>query len=66
MHDQIYDFMNIQSIYNETFVNALPPTFLAQARYLANFHEYGVFSSPQLNGIGNSKSKANAPPFLTR
>lgn len=46
--------MNVQSIHNATFANALPPTFLAQARDLANYHEYGVFSDPSLGGIGNS------------
>jgi len=52
---QIFDFMNVQSIHNATFAKALPTSFLQQARDLANFHEYGVFSSPQPNGIGNSK-----------
>lgn len=46
--------MNVQSIHNEAFAKALPPTFLAQALTLAGFHEYGVFTDPQLNGIGNS------------
>jgi prostatic aicd phosphatase len=47
--------MNVQSIHNATFARDLPPTFLAQARDLANWHEYNVFSSAQLNGIGNSE-----------
>jgi prostatic aicd phosphatase len=47
--------MNVQSIYNATFLDALPDTYLAQARDLANWHEYHVFSSPDLGGIGNSK-----------
>jgi prostatic aicd phosphatase len=46
--------MNVQSIHNETFAKALPPTFLSQALTLASWHEYGVFTSPQLDGIGNS------------
>ena len=33
----------------------LPDGFLERARHLANYHEYGVFTSPQLDGIGNSK-----------
>lgn len=47
--------MNVQSIHNATFANRLPPTYLAQARDLAAYHEYGVFSDPNLSGIGNSK-----------
>ena len=47
--------MNVESIHNATFAKALPPTYLEQARHLANFHEWGVFTSPQPNGIGNSK-----------
>ncbi len=47
--------MNVQSIHNATFAQRLPDTFLAQARDLANFHEYGVFSDPSFGGLGNSK-----------
>ena len=47
--------MNVQSIHNATFAQNLPSTYLAQARALANYHEYGVFSDPKINGIGNSK-----------
>lgn len=46
--------MNVESIHNRTFLDSLPPTFLAQAHALANFHEYGVFSDPDPDGIGNS------------
>lgn len=50
---QIFDYMNVQSIHNATFAKNLPAGYLNQARALANFHEYGVFSSPQVDGIGN-------------
>ncbi|KAJ3731464.1 histidine phosphatase superfamily [Lentinula guzmanii] len=49
----IFDYMNVNYIHNATFQSKLPPTMLAQARTLAAFHEYGVFTSPQLDGIGN-------------
>ncbi|KAJ7164700.1 histidine phosphatase superfamily [Mycena crocata] len=62
----IYDFMNVQSIHNEAFFKALPPTFLAQARTLAGWHEYGVFTSPQLDGIGNIAGRAILPPLLSQ
>ncbi|KAJ7158989.1 histidine phosphatase superfamily [Mycena crocata] len=49
----IYDFMNTQLTYNQTYAYRLPPTFIDQARALANFHEDGVFSDTKANGIGN-------------
>ncbi|KAJ7126156.1 histidine phosphatase superfamily [Mycena epipterygia] len=61
----IYDFMNVQSIHNEAFANALPPTFLAQALTLAGWHEYGVFTSSQLNGIGNIAGRTILPQILS-
>ena len=48
--------MNVQSIHNATFANQLRPGVLAQARDLANWHEYNVFSDPTVDGIGNSTS----------
>jgi len=61
----IYDFMNVQSIHNEAFAKALPPTFLAQALTLASYHEYGVFTSPQLDGIGNIAGRTILPVMLS-
>ena len=46
--------MNVQSIHSADFAKVLPPTYLAQARALANYHEHGVFSSLSPSGIGNS------------
>ncbi|KAF8073645.1 histidine phosphatase superfamily [Lyophyllum atratum] len=61
----IYDFMNVQWIHNADFKKALPPTYLEQARYLANWHEYNVFSDPQPNGIGNIAGQTILPSILT-
>ncbi|KAJ7081378.1 histidine phosphatase superfamily [Mycena belliarum] len=61
----IYDFMNVQFIHNAAFAQALPPTFLAQALTLASWHEYGVFTSPQLNGIGNIAGRTILPQILS-
>jgi len=61
----IYDYMNVQSIHNATFAHNLPPTFLAQATALANFHEYGVFTSAQPNGPGNIAGTAILPSILS-
>jgi hypothetical protein len=60
----IFDFMNVQSIHNKTFNDALPPTFLAQARDLANFHEYYTFSSPSPDGIGNIAGRTIIPSVI--
>ncbi|KAJ7122360.1 histidine phosphatase superfamily [Mycena epipterygia] len=49
----IYDFMNTQLIYNQTYAFRLPPKYVDQARALADFHEDGVFSDTEANGIGN-------------
>ncbi|KAH8085958.1 phosphoglycerate mutase-like protein [Cristinia sonorae] len=61
----IFDYMNVQSIHNKTFADNLPPTFLAQARALANYHEYGVFTDNTLGGIGNIAGTAIMPSLLT-
>ncbi|KAJ7192197.1 histidine phosphatase superfamily [Mycena pura] len=49
----IYDFMNNQLTYNQTYAFRLPPTLIEQARGLADFHEDGVFSDKEANGVGN-------------
>ncbi|KAJ6600682.1 histidine phosphatase superfamily [Mycena sp. CBHHK59/15] len=49
----IYDFMNTQLTYNQTYAYRLPPSYIEQARALADWHEDGVFSDAQANGVGN-------------
>jgi hypothetical protein len=49
--------MNTQLIYNQTYAYRLPPTYINQARALADFHEDGVFSGRHANDIGNSQSR---------
>lgn len=61
----VYDFMNVQSIHNATFAKGLPAGFLNRARALANFHEYGVFSSPQIDGIGNIAGQTILPSIIS-
>ncbi|TFK66483.1 phosphoglycerate mutase-like protein [Pluteus cervinus] len=61
----IYDFMNVNFIHDAAFANALPLTLLEQARNLANFHEHGVFTSPQPTGIGNIGGAAILPSIIT-
>ena len=47
--------MNTELIHNKTYAYRLPPTLLEQARHWANYHEAGVFSDEDINGVGNSK-----------
>ncbi|THH21569.1 hypothetical protein EW146_g42 [Bondarzewia mesenterica] len=62
---QIFDYMNVQSIHNATFADRLPATFLAQARGLADWHQYNSFSSPELDGIGNIAARTVLPSMFT-
>ncbi|TDL22973.1 phosphoglycerate mutase-like protein [Rickenella mellea] len=57
----IFDFINVNYIHNETFAFRLPPTFLEQARALANFHELGVFTDKETDGIGNVAGRTILP-----
>jgi len=49
----IYDFINSELTHNKTYAHRLPPTLVEQARHWANYHETGVFSDEDINGIGN-------------
>jgi hypothetical protein len=60
----IFDFLNVEFIHNATFAKALPPTFREQARALANYHEHGVFTSPQPGGIGNIAGQTILPSIF--
>ncbi|GAA5984943.1 hypothetical protein JCM10908_002462 [Rhodotorula pacifica] len=64
----VWDFMNVNSIHNETFaqqLNATSPTLLAQAHDLANFHEYSLFSAPTADGLGNLPGRALLPRIIS-
>ncbi|KAK0537560.1 hypothetical protein OC835_001711 [Tilletia horrida] len=60
----LFDFLNVQSIHNASFAQALPPTALAQARYWADYHEAGSFSDPDLSNVGNIAGQAILPLIL--
>lgn len=49
----IFDYVNTQLIYNQTYAHRLPPTLLEQARGFANYHENAIFGSKDPGGIGN-------------
>ncbi|KAF9458230.1 histidine phosphatase superfamily [Collybia nuda] len=60
----VFDFMNVQAMHNAEFLKALPPTYLTQARDLANWHEYGVFSDQKPDGIGNIPGHTILAPII--
>ncbi|KAK2463031.1 hypothetical protein APHAL10511_004686 [Amanita phalloides] len=61
----IYDFINTQLTHNRTYAHRLPPTFVEQARGFANFHEAGVFSDKDINGVGNIAGRTLLHTILT-
>ena len=48
--------MSSSLVHNKTYAHRLPPTFLEQARGLANLRENMVFSDSSRGGVGNSES----------
>ena len=63
---QLYDYMDMQLTHNQTYAFRLPPTFIEQARGLADFHENGVFSDKNSDGIGNGALPSLRLPCETR
>ncbi|KAH7912873.1 histidine phosphatase superfamily [Hygrophoropsis aurantiaca] len=61
----IYDHINVQSIHNKTYYEALPPTFLEQARYYANFVQSAVFSDSVSNSVGNIGIRTLLPEIIS-
>jgi len=59
----VFDYVLVQSIHNATFASELPPTFLEQARDLANWHEYYVFSSSDPKSINTIAARTFVPPL---
>ncbi|GAA6025568.1 hypothetical protein JCM10207_002706, partial [Rhodosporidiobolus poonsookiae] len=52
----VFDFVNVNSIHNSTFndaVNALGNGTLPHLRDLASYHEAALFTAPNLDGLGN-------------
>ncbi|KAG6903278.1 hypothetical protein C0995_000173 [Termitomyces sp. Mi166 len=64
LQNMIYDFMNVQFIHNSSFAKDLPQGYLQIARYLADWHEYNVFSDPQVDGIGNIAGQTIIPSIV--
>ncbi|KAK0224145.1 histidine phosphatase superfamily [Armillaria fumosa] len=61
----IYDFMQTQLTYNQTYAYRLPPSLINTARALANYHEDLMFSDDDINGIGNIAARTLLHTILT-
>jgi hypothetical protein len=61
----IYDYINSELTHNKTYAYRLPPTFLEQSRHWANYHESGVFSDKDINGIGNVAGRTILHTIIT-
>ncbi|KAJ7648244.1 histidine phosphatase superfamily [Mycena polygramma] len=61
----IYDFMNTQLIYNQSYASQVQATYITQARALADFHENGIFSDTAAGGVGNIAAQTMLPNIIT-
>ncbi|CAE6427058.1 unnamed protein product [Rhizoctonia solani] len=61
----IYDFLNVQSIHNQSLAQQITPDILARARVLANWHQYRTFSSPDTGGVGNIAGRTIIPDIVS-
>ncbi|OAX32363.1 phosphoglycerate mutase-like protein [Rhizopogon vinicolor AM-OR11-026] len=60
----IYDYMDSQLTYNQTYAYRLPPTLIEQAHGYANYHENALFSDKEIGGIGNIAGRTILHPIL--
>ncbi|KAH8110497.1 phosphoglycerate mutase-like protein [Phellopilus nigrolimitatus] len=61
----IYDYIHTNYIHNETYAFRLPPTFLQQAQAWVDYHEHGVFTDVNFEGIGNIAGRTILPSIIT-
>ncbi|KAH9833437.1 phosphoglycerate mutase-like protein [Rhodofomes roseus] len=54
----MWDYISTELVHNRTYAHRLPPTFVEQARGLADFRENLVFSDADMAGIGNIAGRA--------
>ncbi|KAG1830806.1 phosphoglycerate mutase-like protein [Suillus variegatus] len=60
----IYDHVNVQYTYNKTYYETLPPTFLQQARYYANWAQNSVFTDSTSASIGQVAIRTLLPEIF--
>ncbi|KAG9308031.1 phosphoglycerate mutase-like protein [Chiua virens] len=61
--DMVYDYLDTQLTYNQSFAYRLPPTLIEQARGWANYKEHAVFSDKEISGVGNIAGRAVLAPI---
>lgn len=49
----VFDFINVQSIHNSTFLESVDEDVLERTRDLVNWHQFNTFSSSDLSSITN-------------
>ncbi|EPS94942.1 hypothetical protein FOMPIDRAFT_1133438 [Fomitopsis schrenkii] len=49
----MWDYISTELVHNRTYAHRLPPTYIEQARALADYRENMVFSDNDMAGIGN-------------
>ncbi|KAG1845434.1 phosphoglycerate mutase-like protein [Suillus tomentosus] len=60
----IYDHVNVQYTYNKTYYETLPPTFLQQARYYADWAQHSVFTDSTSASIGQVAIRTLLPEIF--
>ncbi|KAI0935471.1 hypothetical protein AcW1_005149 [Taiwanofungus camphoratus] len=60
----LWDYVSSELIHNKTYAHRLPPTFIEQARGLADFRENLIFSDPDIAGIGNIASRTGLSAII--
>lgn len=61
----IYDYINVNHIYNATFLDSLPNSTLAQAADLSNLLSYYSFTGPTNSSAGNTAGRGMMGNILT-
>ncbi|TCD65982.1 hypothetical protein EIP91_001929 [Steccherinum ochraceum] len=60
----LYDYVSSELVHNKTYAHRLPPTYIEQARGLADWRENAIFGDSQMNGLGNIASRAALSSIL--
>ncbi|KAF7292721.1 hypothetical protein MIND_01170400 [Mycena indigotica] len=61
----MWDFADVQSQHNATYLHHIPRGFVNQARVLADFHDGYAFSDPRPDGIGNIGTRVMLPSIFS-
>ncbi|KAJ7050433.1 phosphoglycerate mutase-like protein [Mycena amicta] len=61
----MWDFVDVQSQHNSTYLHQVPRGYVNQARVLADFHDGYAFSDPKPDGIGNIGTRVMLPSIFS-